>query len=124
MKRLLAVCAVAVMLSGCAARPMHPGSVDRFDDMSYDTLLVWESVIKDAKADLAAGIFPDTAKPALNHFIDAYNTYNKTVRAYHSAAQAGKATPIMVQEMGFGEAGASEAFAQLVKVYPKAGTKK
>jgi len=119
----LAVLALAVMLSGCAARPIHPGAANKLDSNAYDATLLYHDAIESAKADVAAGSFPANAKPILNRLIDAYNVLDGAYKTYHAAALNGTDTAAMQQAVSDGISQAAAAFADLVKAYPKAVTK-
>lgn len=97
MKNILAIAFLAVTLSGCAARPIHPGAANSFDSASYDALIVAHSVIETTKTDLANNAFTASIAPnvksALNGLIQAYNVADTAYQAYHNAALAGNATP-------------------------------
>lgn len=96
MKHVL-VLALAVAMTGCAARPLHPGAANSFDSGAYDSLIVAHSVIETTKTDLANNAFPaaiaSNVKIALNGLIRAYDVADTAYVAYHSAALAGTATP-------------------------------
>jgi hypothetical protein len=70
--------AVALLLCGCAAHTIHPGTANAFDSGAYDTLMLADSSIQSAKNDLTANQVPagqvPVFKSALNALIDAYNT--------------------------------------------------
>lgn len=91
------VLTIVLTLSGCAARPLHPGAVNQFDSQSYDILLVTDSVIQSVKTDLNNGVFSATVAPkvkdAVNYLITAYNIADTAYRTYHAAAIAGTVTP-------------------------------
>jgi hypothetical protein len=91
-----AVIFLALVLIGCAARPLHPGSVNRFDSDAYDLLLVTDSVIQTTRADIQNGVFSpglvNNIRNALNGLITAYNAADIAYKEYHSAALAGTAT--------------------------------
>jgi len=122
--RIFAVLTILCLLSGgCLKAPIHPGAVDKIDSLAYDANLLYDSAIKDAKADLAAGTLPQTVIPFLNKMIAAYDVLNAATKAYHAAGVPG-GTPDMLAKLNEAEAAAAAAFAEFVKVYPKAGTKK
>jgi hypothetical protein len=94
--RILAICVLAIALTGCAAHKNHPGAANAFDSDSYDTLLVTDTVIQSTKADLTAGTVPAAisaqVKTALNVLIEAYDIADASYIVYHTAAVAGTAT--------------------------------
>lgn len=95
--RIFSALILAAVLSGCAARQMHPGAANTFDSSAYDTVLVAHSVIESTKTDLANNAFPASIagniKTALNDLIKGYNVADTSYQTYHNAALAGKATP-------------------------------
>ena len=95
-RSLVLFLAVALTLSGCAARQIHPGAVNKFDSDAYDALLVTDSIIKSTRTDLENGVFPASIAPkvkdAINYVITAYNAANTSYRVYHAAVSTGTAT--------------------------------
>jgi hypothetical protein len=102
--------ALFLLLCGCAAHPIHPGTANSFDSGAYDTLSVADSVIQSTKTDLAANKFPASiagnVKSALNGLINAYDIADTfycgqpvgtplacAPNSYHAMAMAGTATP-------------------------------
>jgi hypothetical protein len=92
----IAVLALALALTGCAAHVIHPGSANKFDSDAYDAVLVAHSVIETTKTDLANNAFPASiagnVKTALNDLVTGYNAADAAYQAYHNAALAGTAT--------------------------------
>jgi hypothetical protein len=103
-----------LVICGCAAHPIHPGTANAFDSSTYDTLTITDSVIQSTKADLSAGKFPasiaQNVKTALNILITSYDVLDMAycgtpvagvgsgslqcaAGSYHAAAMAGTATP-------------------------------
>lgn len=95
MKRGLLI--ITLLLAGCAAHAVHPGSANKFDSDSYDAVLVAHNVIETTKTDLAGNQFPASiagnVKDALNKLIQGYNIADTAYKTYHAAALAGQATP-------------------------------
>jgi hypothetical protein len=93
----------ALILAGCAARPVHPGAANKFDSDSYDAVLVAHSVIETTKTDLANNAFPasiaGTVKVALNGLITSYDAADKLYISYHNAALAGTATTVQSTDL-------------------------
>jgi len=126
-KLLAAVLALSLCMPGCAIlnKPInHPGAVDKIDDIAYGALLIYHDSIETTKKDLADGTFPAADKPVLNKFIDAYNALDAATTAYHKAALDHTGTSDLLSKISDAEAAAAAAFAELVKIYPKAGVKK
>ena len=109
--------------AGCLKAPIHPGAVDKIDSLAYDANLVYDSGIKDAKADLDAGKLPQTVIPFLNKMIAAYDVLNAATKAYHATGVAG-GTADTLSKLNEAEAAAAAAWVEFVKVYPKASLKK
>lgn len=120
MKKILAATVVAIMLTGCAARPIHPGAANNFDSTSYDTLTVTHNVIENTKTDLAAGAFSadivPNIKAALNDLVTAYNVADSAYLAYHAAAVAGTATVEQANAVTAGLAQVNSATTTLVTI--------
>lgn len=95
--RIVSVLLLAAVLTGCAARPIHPGAKNKFDSDAYDALLVTDSVIQSTKAALTNNSFPAAIAPkvkdALNYVITAYDATDTSYLVYHAAVIAGAATP-------------------------------
>lgn len=88
---------LALAFSGCAARPVHPGSANSFDSGAYDSLIVAHNIIETTKQQLSTSAgFPSNIAPAvrnaLSYLIDSYNVADKAYIAYHEAALNGVAT--------------------------------
>lgn len=99
---------IALLLAGCSATQIHPGTANAFDSAAYDTLSVTDSVIQSTKAALAANQFPPSisgnVKTALNILITAYDQADMIYcgapigsscqpNSYHTMANLGTATP-------------------------------
>jgi hypothetical protein len=98
LQTVLVLSLLALLSNGCAARPVHPGAVNKFDSDAYDALLVTDSVIQTTRADLVNNVFPPSIAPnvkdSLNYLIRAYNVADIAYRTYHTAALSGSATPV------------------------------
>jgi len=111
MKRFIPALVLLVVLSGCATRPIHPGTANKFDSTVYDALLTTHTVIESTKTELANGTFPPDVqlrvKDAVNLLITAYNdadtlycnppagagpTDSCAATSYHAQALAGQAS--------------------------------
>jgi hypothetical protein len=122
--RIFALLTILCLLSGgCLKAPIHPGSVDKLDSLAYDANLLYDSGIRDAKADLAAGKLSQSTIPVLNKMIAAYDVLNAATKAYHAAGVPG-GTPDTLAKLNEAEAAAAAAWVEFVQVFPKAGTKK
>ena len=96
MRRLVLTMGLVLAMTGCAARPIHPGAVNVADSVAYDSLLTTKAVIDQTKTDLANNAFPakdvPAIKAALNGLITAYNTLDTALTIYHNAFTAGTVT--------------------------------
>ncbi len=90
--RAPAVLLLAFALSGCAGTryTVHPGSVDTFESVAYDTLLEAQTAIDAAKANLAAGK-PYPSKDVINRASRAYNVAKDALKLYHDTRGINKA---------------------------------
>lgn len=61
------------LVSRTAHYSVHPGALNKSDSAAYDTLLIAESTIDQARLHFQAGRLPDGAKPALDTLIHSYN---------------------------------------------------
>lgn len=86
MRRVLAVQILALALAGCAARPIHPGAVDRIDSTAYDTLIVAQAVLDEAKAQIKSGKLPASSKTIVNQAGAAYDVARQALKTYHESA--------------------------------------
>jgi hypothetical protein len=73
MKQNLTILALLLLLSSGCAKNIHPGSIDKLDSTTYDTLTVAQSVLDNAKIQYAQGKLPTTSKPVINGMGHAYN---------------------------------------------------
>lgn len=77
MKHLTMVPLLALLLlgSGCnrSAIPRHPNAIDQLDSNTYDTLIVAQAVLDNAKIAVKQGKIPESAKPIINAGGAAYN---------------------------------------------------
>ena len=100
MKQAITTLALLLLLSGGCAKSIHPGSIDAVDSRTYDTLLVAQSVLDNAKIAFKQGKLPDSAKPVINRMGEAYNLLRDLwleYRANPSAAIEQKITAATLQ---------------------------
>jgi hypothetical protein len=72
--------------SACAAHySIHPGAINAADSAAYDTLLIAETTIDQARLDFQAGQLPDEAKTALDALIRSYNVARDSWLTYRGA---------------------------------------
>jgi hypothetical protein len=116
LRKLLLVLPLLIMF-GCAAHVVHPGTANSFDSDSYDALLITNNTIVQTKASLAAGSFPPAiagnVKTALNALIKVYDDADTAYLAYHNAAMAGTATTAQSSAVTAGLSNVSSATTNL-----------
>ena len=72
--------------TACAAHyTVHPGALNMTDSVTYDTLLIAETAIDQARMDFEAGHLPASMKPALDALIESYNVARQTWLIYRDA---------------------------------------
>ena len=68
--------ALLVLAAACTAHyKLHPGALNTADSATYDTLLIAEAAIDQARAENQTRPFPTEAKETLNRLIQSYNIY-------------------------------------------------
>jgi hypothetical protein len=79
------VLVVLVLASGCAARlTVHPGAFNRVDSAAYDSLLIAEAAIDQAKIAYAAGQLPG-GRQGLDALIASYGVAREAWLTYRGA---------------------------------------
>jgi len=92
-----ATCILALaLLTGCtrSALVRHPDAVDELDARTYDTLLVAQAVLDNAKVEILAGRLPASAKPTVNAAGGAYDTLRELWLTYRAKPDASVAEKI------------------------------
>jgi len=79
-----------LLFTSCAMPRLHPGAVSKLDSQVYDTLLIAQAVIDQARIELTAGTLPEALKPALMRLIDSYNVARTSWLTYRNAVKAGQ----------------------------------
>lgn len=85
MRKMTLLALLLALMCGCAAKHIHPGAINQADSDIYDTLLVSQAAIEQAKTDVVS--YP-AAKPILNEAIAAYDTAETAYIAYHDGKSA------------------------------------
>jgi len=88
MKQALPIIALLLLISGGCAKAIRPGSIDVVDSRTYDTLLVAQAVLDNAKIAFKQGKLPDNAKPVINAAGEAYNALRDVWLSYRAAPGA------------------------------------
>jgi len=81
---------VLSLTNACAASryTVHPGALNNTDSAAYDTLLVAEAAIDEARVAYEAGRLPNQTRPALNALIQSYNVAREAWFNYRGAIAA------------------------------------
>jgi hypothetical protein len=75
-------------ISACAAQyVIHPGALTRTDSVAYDTLLIAETAINQARTAYQAGNLPKESKATLDALVQAYNVARESWLTYRDALQ-------------------------------------
>jgi hypothetical protein len=85
---LSAVLILAILLAGaaCAARyTVHPGALNKTDSAAYDSLLIAEAAIDQARSEVKAGQFPAKAVDAFKTVVLSYNIARESWVTYRGA---------------------------------------
>jgi hypothetical protein len=83
----LLVIPVLFSTSACAAAhyTVHPGALTTTDSAAYDTLLIAQAAIDQARMDYDAGTLPSGTRPALDALIQSYNITRAAWLTYRGA---------------------------------------
>ena len=78
---------LVLLLYACAAvhYTVHPGALNSMDSAAYDALLIAETTIDQARADIQAGQLPAGAKDALAKLVTVYNLARESWLTYRGA---------------------------------------
>src|SRR5262249_11390054 len=96
----LLIVPLALATPACAMHyNMHPGALNRFDSVAYDTLLVAETTIDQARLDLQSGRLPAGAQPALDALVASYNTTRATWLTYRGALSTNAPTDVYFTQL-------------------------
>ena len=80
---------LVILLCSCGAHyTIHPGALNKTDSAAYDTLLIAETAIDQARLDFQAGKLPLDAKSALDMLIRSYNVARASWLTYRGAIVA------------------------------------
>ncbi len=82
MTRLITLFPLVFLWAACTHYVVHPGSLNKADSAAYDTLLVAESAIDQARIEFKAGKLPFPAKNALDNLIKSYNVARESWLTY------------------------------------------
>lgn len=86
--------------SACAAHyAIHPGALNTGDSAAYDTLLIAQTTIDQAKAAYQAGQLPADSKDPLNALIRSYTVARESWLTYRGAVSANVASDQYFQQL-------------------------
>jgi len=93
-RKYLAVLVVPLLLLGCGKNyKAHPGAVDTFDSKTYDTLLIAQAGLDEAKQQFAIGKLPPASKNVINGAGNAYNLLRDAWNGYRAVKTANASDP-------------------------------
>ena len=78
-----------MLAAACTAQyKLHPGALNTTDSAAYDTLLIAEAAIDQARTENQTRPFPAEARDALNTLIQSYNIAREAWLTYRGAVAA------------------------------------
>lgn len=86
-----------IFLAGCgrSALVRHPDAIDELDARTYDTLVVAQAVLDNAKVAILAGRLTPNAKPVVNAAGSAYDTLRQVWLEYRARPDASLAERVV-----------------------------
>ncbi len=112
MKKLLTVICLSVALTGCAHYVVHPGAANKFESVTYDTILTAKTLIDVSRDQFATGVLPARLKPLMNDgVIPAYNTASTALKEYDAVVQAGGFSDSKLSQLNAAMAALNKAIA-------------
>ena len=84
MKRYVFVMPLLILLFACA-KQVHPGSINAFDSKTYDSMIVYQGVLDEAKVQFLAGKLPVESKLVINKAGEVYNLLRDSWLAYRAS---------------------------------------
>ncbi len=82
---ILAGCLLLTAGCGRQIRTVHPGAINTYDSVAYDTLIASQAALEESKAQAAN---KPAYKGGLNHAIESYNTALTFYRVYHNGVHS------------------------------------
>src|SRR6058998_4337932 len=101
-KTMTVILLIPILLSVSACRahyPIHPGALNMADSAAYDTLLVAEAMIDDARVAYQLGRLPMGATDLLNTLIHSYNLTRQSWLTYRGAVATNVTPDIYIDEL-------------------------
>jgi len=102
LKTLVLLLAIPLLLvtPACAMHySVHPGALNPADSAAYDTLLIAESTIDQARLDLNSGELPAGAKPALDALVESYNIARDSWLTYRGAISSNAPADLYLSQL-------------------------
>jgi hypothetical protein len=97
---LLLVAPLVLSTAACAAHyKIHPGALNATDSAAYDTLLIAETTIDQARLDYQNQLLPARAKDALNTLIQAYTVARESWLVYRGALANNVPPDLYIQQL-------------------------
>ncbi len=92
--------ALLVLAAACTAHyKLHPGALNTTDSAAYDTLLIAEAAIDQARAENQTRPFSAEAKETLNRLIQSYNIAREAWLTYRGAVAANVSSDQYFQQL-------------------------
>jgi hypothetical protein len=86
-------------VSACHGYAVHPGSLNQVDSAAFDTLLVAEAAIDQARIEYNAGTLPASSKTPLDALVKAYNVARESWLTYRGAISTSQPTQIYLDQL-------------------------
>lgn len=71
------------LLPSCHGYMVHPGAVNTFDSVTYDTIMAAQTTIEVARVQFKNGVLPERLKPVFNHLVDVFNVAYPAHQVWH-----------------------------------------
>jgi hypothetical protein len=92
--------ALLLLAAACTAHyKLHPGALNTTDSAAYDTLLIAEAAIDQARAENQTRPFSGEAKETLNRLIQSYNIAREAWLTYRGAVAANVSSDQYFQQL-------------------------
>ena len=101
-KTITTMLLIPLLLSASACRghyAVHPGALNTADSAAYDTLIIAEAAIDDARVAYEVGSLPIGAKELLNTLISSFNVTRQSWLTYRGAIATNVAPDIYFDEL-------------------------
>ena len=114
---ILLLLPLVITTTACVAQyRVHPGALNTPDSAAYDTLLIAETTIDQAKAAYRAGDLPPESRDALNALVRSYNVARDAWLTYRGAVATNTPADPYFQELNKNLADLMDSIRQLKEV--------